>query len=926
MNRRRIGPAAAVIALSLALIAVRASGASAALRLVPGSFEAYVSNSADPSNPWVGDPTDLDTTAGSHPLMATTSFEFEWTESPFGLREAGGNVKDIEVNLPAGFIGNPTAMPACPASALEHAGNETSCPTNTQVGTALVSTGHEPEPNPVYNMEAPPNEPARFGMVPNNSGHPVYITLNVRSNGDYGVVARLENIPEALDVISTQLTLWGEPSDPSHDPQRVGAGGVFGAPSGLPVRPFLTNPTNCEVASPTTIFTFDSWQEPGAMQTATAVSPSVDRCSLLSIDPKLRLSPVTSAADAPTAAQTVIEAPQSEAAGALGTPPLRNVTVALPKGLTISPSAANGLGACTEAQLGYGTLGPTACPNDSKIGSATVHTPLLKKPLTGAAYVGAPLSSDPASGQMYRLFLSFEGSGVKVKLIGQVHADPETGQLTAVFQENPQLPFEELDLDFFGGPGAALATPPSCGSFASQTLITSWGGQSEGGSSPFSIGECPNAGRFSPGLEAGTQNPQAAESSPLTFRLTRKDGELEPSGVELKLPEGLTASLARVPYCPDGALAAASGRSAAAELASPSCPTASKIGAALVGAGPGSSPFYVNGSVYLAGPYKGAPLSVAVIVPAKAGPFDLGTVVVRSAVFVNQETTELDVRSDPLPQILGGVPLRLRDVRLSIDRPSFTRNPTSCKAKQIGASILGQPSITGAGAGTPTTSTPSAAFEAANCEALLFAPKLSLRVFGKTNRNAKPRLRAVLQAKPGEANIARAQVNLPHSEFLEQNHIKTVCTRVQWAEGNGNGSTCPKGSIYGKAKAWTPLLEKPLEGYVYLRSNGGERKLPDLVAALNGQVDIALWGKVDSGPNHGIRNTFEVVPDAPVTKFILEMKGGGKGLLVNSESLCSPKAKTHAIVRLTGQNGKVHAFKPKVANSCGRGKAGGDGK
>jgi hypothetical protein len=315
----------------------------------------------------------------------------------------------------------------------------------------------------------------------------------------------------------------------------------------------------------------------------------------------------------------------------------------------------------------------------------------------------------------------------------------------------------------------------------------------------------------------------------------------------------------------------------------------------------------VSGNAYLAGPYKGAPLSFAFITPVVAGPFDLGNVVVRAAALVDPETAQVTVKTDPIPQILDGVPLGIRAIQAKIDKPSFTLNPTSCEPKAVSATVGGS---SGATAG------PANHFQVGDCASLGFKPKLSLRVFGKTNRNAKPRFRAVLTTRSGDANIARAQVNLPHSELLEQAHIKTVCTRVQFNSGGGHGEGCPKGSIYGHATAYTPLLDQPLEGPVYLRSSS--HKLPDLVAALNGQIDVALAGKVDSGPNQGIRNTFEVVPDAPVSKFILEMSGGRKGLLVNSEDLCSKKAKTRGLAYFVGQNGKVESFKPEVANDCGK--------
>jgi hypothetical protein len=401
------------------------------------------------------------------------------------------------------------------------------------------------------------------------------------------------------------------------------------------------------------------------------------------------------------------------------------------------------------------------------------------------------------------------------------------------------------------------------------------------------------------------------------IKLGRKDGEQELTQLDFTLPPGLSAKLAGVAYCPEEAIAAAKGRTGKEELANPSCPTSSELGTVDTSAGVGSEPVHVGGHVYLAGPYKGAQLSSVVITPAVAGPFDLGNVVVRAPLYVNPETAQITAKSDPIPTILEGIPLKVRSVEIVVGRSGFSLNPTSCEPMQFGATMSG---------GSGATATGGSRFQVGGCSALPFNPQLSLKVFGKTNRNAKPRFKAVLTAQPGEANIARAQVNLPHSLFLEQNHIRTICTRVQFAEGNGNGSACPAGSIYGFARAYSPLLDRALEGPVVLRANGGERDLPDIVAALSGQINIALWGKVDSGPNEGLRNTFEVVPDAPVSRFELEMKGGKKGLLVISENLCSRKAKTKAIVRMTGQNGALKKWKPKVKNQCKRKKPGKSGR
>jgi hypothetical protein len=363
------------------------------------------------------------------------------------------------------------------------------------------------------------------------------------------------------------------------------------------------------------------------------------------------------------------------------------------------------------------------------------------------------------------------------------------------------------------------------------------------------------------------------------------------------LPKGLAAKFTGIPYCSDAALAAAAGRPGKAEQADPSCP-ASRIGSVTVGAGPGPNPFHTQGTAYLSGPYKGAPLSVAVITPAVAGPFDLGTVVVRNALHVDSETAQGRVVSDPFPKIIDGVPLRLRSIAVRLDRPDFTLNPTNCEPMSVAASIT---STDGA------TANPTIPFQVGGCKDLGFKPKLKLSLKGGTKRSDNPALKAVLTYPKGNyANIAKAAVSLPHSEFLDQGHIRTICTRVQFA-----ADQCPKGSIYGFATATTPLLEQPLSGPVYLRSSNNP--LPDLVAALDGQIEIDLVGRIDS-KNGGIRTTFDAVPDAPVSKFVLTMQGGKKGLLDNSENLC--RSVNRADVRFTAQNGRTYDSRPVLSNGC----------
>ncbi len=616
-----------------------------------------------------------------------------------------------------------------------------------------------------------------------------------------------------------------------------------------------------------------------------------------------------------------------EAALPLGTAILKDAKVTLPAGMTLNPSAGNGLDSCSEAQIGYqpkeGKIHfsevPQSCPDAAKVGTLEVSTPLLDEKLEGAVYVAKPYQNP--FGSLLAIFLAIESKqrGIVAKLAGEVQPDPNTGQLTAVFKDNPQLPIEDVDLHFFKGPRAPLRTPATCGEYTTTSTLVPWStpeGADAHPSDSFETsvaaagsGACPTSEATAPNkpsFTAGTIAPQAAAYSPFVLRLTREDGSQRLTGLDATLPKGLTGKLAGIPYCSEAQIAQAKSREApnqgAVEQSNPSCPSASEVGSVTVGAGAGITPLYVTGHAYLAGPYKGAPLSLVIITPAVAGPFDLGAVVVRTALYVNPETAQIHAVSDPLPSIIQGIPLDLRSVALKLDRPSFTLNPTSCDPAQI----TGQAAML-----TGQSSALTAPFQVGGCNALGFKPKLAISLKGGTKRNKYPALKAVVTYPQGGsyANIARAQVTLPHSEFLEQGHIGTICTRVQFA-----ADQCPARSIYGKARAFTPLLDKPLEGPVYLRSSS--RELPDLVAALRGQVDVDLIGKVDTGSNDGIRNTFEAAPDAPVSKFVLEMQGGKKGLLVNSENICRKAQKANA--SFTAHNGKTYSAKPLIKNDCGK--------
>jgi hypothetical protein len=891
------------------------------------------------------------TQAAAHPYAASTSFALNTDSDPlYGPSWPVEPLKDAVVDLPPGLIGSPAGLASCTMEQLNPVrrpeGADPYCPPESQIGVATLAfaqgTAKEPPGGfaliPVYNMVAPPNLPARFAF--NAAGTPVFLDPVLRSGGDYGVSIDVRNIGEGVATIRSEVTLWGFPADPSHDAERRFPGSGFpGAESTAdPEKPFLRNPTSCTapgVGLPAAIHA-DSWFHPGA-RTADGLPDLADPswasrsflshdppgfplpesewgpeqgttgCEQVPFEPSIAVTPSTHEAASPTGLSVDLSLPQDWREGELASADLKKAVVTLPQGMTVNPSSADGLGACTEAQANLHSNGEANCPASSKIGTVQIQTPLLEEELEGSVYLAA--QNDNPFDSLLALYIVARGPGVVIKLPGSVSADPVTGQLTTSFDDNPQLPFEHFHLEFKSGARAPLVNPPTCGTKSAEADFSSWArpDQPVHRSSAFQItsgphgSACPNSA-FDPKLSAGTASPLAGAFSPFALRLSREDGTRELTGVSATLPPGLVGKLAGIPYCPEAVLASipSAEGSAAAQLASPSCPPASQVGVLSASAGAGPTPFQVNtGRAYLAGPYKGAPLSMAFITPALAGPFDLGNVVVRAALRVDPASARITAVSDPIPTFLHGIPLSLRSIAVSLDKPDFTLNPTSCDPMSIEATASG---TGGASAAL------SSHFQVGNCAALGFKPKLALRLSGPTHRSAHPRLRAVLRMPTGGANIAKAVVTLPKSEILEQSHIRTICTRVQYA-----ADACPPGSVYGYAQAWSPLLDQPLQGPVYLRSSSHE--LPDLVASLDGQIQVDLAGRIDS-VNARIRNTFEAVPDAPVSKFVLTMQGGKKGLLVNTTELC--RAKPRASAKFDAQNGKVHDIQPLVKADCGK--------
>jgi hypothetical protein len=905
MVRTRIGAVAAVVIAVALLAGAIADTAAADERIESAGFAL--------SNP---DGT-FNRQAGAHADFRTKIVFPEEQNPNDALPHAKYQLRDLEAELPPGLVGNPTAAPTCSQLQIVGGSGGTSpmCPIGSQVGIAYIYGNNfaPPEPVPVYNMEQPSSLPALLEM--NFLGVLIRIEPNVRA-GDYGLTAITQRTSQAIPIFGVDLRLWGVPADPSHDSQRFNpvAPGVFlpenigyepPTPSPSPRAPFMTNPTSC--AGPAIPFSIsaDFWESPGAFATVTTDSDlegtpfQMQGCNRLAFNPAVSVKSVSASTDAPSGLSFDLNVPQNESPDGLATPDVRRVSVTLPQGFSISPSSANGLGACAPDQIKLGSNDEPTCPETSKLGTVTIDTPLLKEPLQGD--VDLATQNDNPFDSLVALYIVAKGPGFYLKLPGRVDLDSRTGQVTTTFDNNPQLPFSDLQLTLREGPQAPLSTPSQCGAYTARTELAPWSGTAPVVlNTPITINQGCGAGRFAPKLNAGTSDPTGGAYSPFTLQVTRGEGEGNLASLKATLPPGLLAKLAGVPLC--GETQAATG----------ACPAASQVGTTTVGVGTGPLPVYVPEAgkaptgVYLAGSYKGAPYSLVVKVPAQAGPFDLGTVVVRNALQVDPFTTQVTAESDPLPQILDGIPVSYRDLRVEVNRPDFTINPTNCSQFAV-TSLLTSAS--------GQTSTPRSPFAAASCERLEFKPALQVQLKGSTRRTAHPALKAVLTypSKGAYANIARAQVNLPHSEFLDQNNLDKTCTKPVLLAGN-----CPASSVYGKAKAWSPLLDKPLEGPVYLVGGFGY-KLPALVADLNGQIRVILKSKIDTGPNKGLRATFEAVPDAPVSRFVLEMKGGKKyGLLVNSEDVCKQPQRVKA--SFTAQNAKTDNFEQKIATDCGGGK------
>jgi hypothetical protein len=902
--------------------------------------------------------------AGSHPFQMSISFDVNTVgkfpdESP----------KDVFAELPPGFIGNTTATPHCSAAdfaTIETLNDRTACGDSTAIGLAAIritiSPGNAPVEYivPVFNLAPPPGKAVKLGFLVANV--PVVIEGGLSESPPYNIRSGAANIPQAVSFYGSNLILWGTPGGPAHDPYRghcdnsrevaqvPGQPDSLGeCPTSIGQVPFITLPASCQ-GPLKTVFEGDSWQNPGPPYSYRGVATTHDAstppqplgttgCSKVGFAPTIESKATTTSAETGSGLDFDVDFddPGMTNPEGIAQSQVKKAEVLLPEGMTINPSVAEGLGVCTPAQVARETafsLPGEGCPEASKIGTLHVDSPLVEQPIDGSVYLAQeddPTTSEPGAenpfDSLIALYFVLQNRelGVSVRLPVKVEPDPKTGRLVATLEDNPQIPFTHFEAHLRTGDRSALITPSACGTYATTAVLTPWSdpGNPLTTTSQLKVtsgirgGPCPPGGipPFNPDFQAGAINNNAGSFSPFDMRLIREDGEQDMTKFSAVLPPGELGSLNGVSKCPDSAIGAAKAKTGRQEIASPSCPANSLIGHTLAGAGVGSALTYVKGYVYLGGPYHGDPLSVIAITPAVAGPFDAGTVVVQEALTLNPKTAEVEVdgaRSDPIPHIVKGIVLKLRDLRIYVDRQNFTLNPTSCDESKARSVLFGSY----LNVLDPSDDRPvdlSARYQAANCLNLGFKPKLALNLKGGTERGGHPALKAIYTPRKGDANIKGLVVRLPHSAFLDQAHIRTICTRVQFAAGAGNGEQCPKGARYGFIRAWTPLLEEPLEGPVFLRSSN--HKLPDLLFALHGLVNIEVDVRIDSS-HGGIRATLDDAPDATLSKVVLHMQGAKKGLIINSKNLCG--SKNRANVLSTGHNGKQFHTHPLMKAQCGK--------
>ena len=853
--------------------------------------------------------------AGGHPDLQTS-----FTLAEPGVKESAMNVI---FNAPEGVFGNINAVTKCQAA--EFALDE--CPPNSQVGLITVRANYEGDLDyllgtaPLYNVEPQANQTALIQFVVPTLQIPISIPVTVRTGTDYGLRFTVSDITQLTPLSAVDLTIWGFPASPSHQAERFPAGspgnpaGCPGLPNAgcnprptiasVPNQPFTDNPTTCSGQDLVTTLDVETYQDPGNFSHAESSYPAMTACERITFKPLLQGQPTTAETDSAAGLDLNLSAQQFEGFAASPSQ-IKSAIVTLPEGLTINPDAADGQTSCSDAQANFGSEEAGHCPDNSKIGTISVGSPTLDGRLIGSLYFG-----EPKPGDQYRLFMVFDGFGIHAKLVGRVVPDPRTGRITAYFEDLPQVPFEDFDIHLFASDRGLMATPTACTVYKTDGNFFPWdealpnivSSQSFGLTSGPGGSECPGPVRpFKPRLVAGNSNPNAGAYSTFSLTLDRDDGDQFLGDLNFEMPPGFTGNLRGIGYCSEASIQAAAQTLGRVEQQRPSCPSSSAVGTSNVAAGPGSHPFHAVGKIYLAGPFKGAPLSIVAVTPALAGPFDYGTVVVRVALFIDPTDAHVRAVSDTVPSIIGGVPIRMRTIQVNLDRSRLMINPTNCSPFSVASEGIGDQG---------TVAAFSSYFQAVNCATLPFKPKMTITQLGgkgKTARSQDPSMRFDLTTRPGDANIKSLAVTLSKAFAIDQRHLGNLCSESELVK-----SKCAGRQAIGTAVTNTPLLDEPLAGPVYAVSGGGG--LPRLAFILDGQVSLVPRAKSASTKTGALKTAVPTIPDAPIGKFRLTLFGGKRGYLVNTRSLCA--APVVSTVEYVAQNDKKLTQRVKAKSACG---------
>ncbi len=891
--------------MCVALVACAAATSSAYGSIGLKSFTMSF-NGAPPagSEPGTLGPPDLQ--AGSHPYQFTASFAFNTITNPHGQVTVEESVKDMQIELPQGMAGNPTATPQCSMVEFASGGllGSGGCPADTQVGTITLDGVTLDVTLPIFNLVPSADAAAQFGV---NALAPIVMDLAVDAAHGYGFAVDLHDVSQALPLAAASMTLWGVPAEAGHNPFRgkclKSNGTTEGeCPSGAPVEPLLTMPTSCGEPLAATLVA-DSWENPGTQverSTTTVngtVSTGLSGCDRLRFEPTVAVQPESSAADSPTGLSVGVSIPYLDEPGGLAEAGLKALSVVLPPGLSINPATAAGLASCSPAQIGLGTDSEPSCPAASKVGVMEVESPVLHTPLHGSIYIAEPppgLFAGTTS-----VYVAGVGDGVVFKLPAQLGGQPGGDQLSFTVDNVPELPLSEMRFDLFGGPRAPLATPPECGTFSTTAELTRYSAPESGlpdtQASSFAIDEgC--GGGFAPSLTGGASNAVAGQSTAFTLRLARSDGQQYIQSFAATLPPGELANLNAISQCGDAAAQAGT------------CPAASELGTLAVGAGAGPDPYYLNGRAYLTGPYNGAPYGVSIVIPASAGPFDLGTVVVRGEVTLNFLTARLTIVAGPFPTTLGGIALRIKDVSLTV-RPGLVINPTQCTPQAIEAVV---------GSAEGATVTVAAPFRVVGCARLRFAPTIAAAAEAPASRTDGVGIGLTLTYPRGvQANTRSIAVELPAQLGARLTTIQHTCRANEFAI---SPTLCPQGARVGSAAVRSTILPAPLTGSIYLVTGPG--LLPRLAMALQGDgVTVELEGSLHIAKTGVTSAVFDGMPDVPLSSLEIALPRGPHSALGSRTNICVHQPTLGYL--LTGYNGArvKHSVRLAVRSGCSRRRA-----